>query len=223
MTRSLVIAHQCTIEILQRLEEEEVQQQPKEGGPLSPPLTPGTSPLGFIVRGPTGHKSPRSFDNQNFKLLSPSADPDKKRTSVWINNLIFDNSPLPPGFRRQTWGDAECSLLLDQQPYYFLQKWTDQGEHLKELQRKIVDDPLKQVLQTDLADGKTMETKSVALEHSEPPLSLAMRLQTDPMSPFITRSITRSSNKRAPPPKFPPFTNPTAQSGIDSMCFAALK
>lgn len=157
MTHSLIIAHQCTVDTLQRLEEE-VQQQPTEGDLVSPPLTPGSPPLGRVVRAPAGHKPSRSFDNQNIRFPAPAKDLASKRASVWINNLIFDNSPLPLGFRRQTWGDAECALFLDQQPYYFLQKWTDQGEHLNELRRTSIEHPIGHGVQEDSTNEKDEET-----------------------------------------------------------------
>ena len=130
MTRSLVIAHQCTVDTLQRLEDEEVQQSPTESDPLFPPLTPGPSSIGRFVRAPVGHTPSRSIDKRTFRSPLYAGDSDRKRVSVWINDLIFDKSPLPLGFRRQTWGEAECATFLDQQPYYFLRKWTNQGEHL---------------------------------------------------------------------------------------------
>lgn len=130
MTRSLIIAHQCTVDTLQRLEDEEVQQLPTESDPLSPPLTPGPSSISRVLRAPVGHKPSRSIDKRTFRSPLYAGDSDRKRVSVWINDLIFDKSPLPLGFRRQTWGEAECAMFLDQQPYYFLRKWTDQGEHL---------------------------------------------------------------------------------------------
>jgi hypothetical protein len=130
MTRSLIIAHQCTVETLQRLEDEEVQQLPTDSDPLSPQLAPGLSSTSRAMRGPAGHKPSPSFDKRNFRSPLYAGDSNRKRASVWINELIFDNSPLPGGFRRQTWGDAAGALFLDQQRYHFLQKWTDQGEHL---------------------------------------------------------------------------------------------
>jgi hypothetical protein len=178
MTRSLIIAHQCTVDTLQRLEEEVLQQQQQttEGDIISPPLTPGTPPLGRVIRGQSGHKSSRSFDNQNIRFPFPTKDLASKRASVWINNLIFDNSPLPLGFRRQTWGDAECALFLDQQPYYFLQKWTDQGEYLKELRRKSTEHPLGNDMQETSTDGEDEETKRV---HNEPLLDSVINSQTE--------------------------------------------
>jgi len=130
MTRSLIIAHQCTVDTLQRLEDEEAQQLPTDSDPLSPPLTPGLSSISRGVRRPAAHKPSPSFDKRNFRSPLYAGDSSRKRASVWINELIFDNSPLPGGFRRQTWGDAAGALFLDQQRYHFLQKWTDQGEHL---------------------------------------------------------------------------------------------
>jgi hypothetical protein len=135
ITRSLIIAHQCTVDNLQRLENEEVQQQAAESNPMSPQLPPGTLPLDRVLRAPTIHKPSRSFDKQ---IRSPihARNPKSKRASVWINSLIFDDSPLPLGFRRQTWCDSEYALFLDKQPYHLLQKWTDQGEHLEELRKQ---------------------------------------------------------------------------------------
>lgn len=137
MTRSLIIAHQCTVDTLEQLEEE-VFQQPADYDLISRSLTPEIPLLGRVVRAPVGHKPSRSVDNRDIRSSSPAKDLASQRASEWINNLIFDNSPLPLGFRRQTWGAAECALFLEQQPYYFLQKWTDQGEHLHEMQRQSI-------------------------------------------------------------------------------------
>ena len=97
---------------------------------MSLPLTPGLSSTSRAMRGPAGHKPSPSFDKRNFRSPLYAGDSNRKRASVWINELIFDNSPLPGDFRRQTWGDSAGALFLDQQRYHFLQKWTDQGEHL---------------------------------------------------------------------------------------------
>lgn len=165
MTRSLIIAQQCTVDTLQSLEEEEVQQQSSGDDTLSPPLTSETPPLGRVLRIQARHRYSRSFDNPNFPPPSPAKNLERKRASVWINDLIFDKSPLPPGFRRQTWGDAECALFLDQQPHYFLQKWTDQGERLNDLRREYVQQSPRQqtsadVVETDMARQISQDTSS---------------------------------------------------------------
>jgi len=128
MTHSLIIAHQCTVDTLEKLEDEEDQQSPneKDDNPLQSGALP--SPVtAQVLRLPARDKPSRS----------PRGDPilnAEKRASIWINDLVFDSSPLPSGFRRQTWGDRECSMFLEQQPYYLLQKWTDQGETLGRLE-----------------------------------------------------------------------------------------
>jgi hypothetical protein len=217
MTRSLIIAHQCTVDTLQRLEGEEVRQLPTNSDPLSPPLTPGLPPIGRVVRTTAGHKPSLSFDNQKFRLPSPAGVSGRERASVWINDLIFDNSPLPAGFRRQTWGDAECSLFLDQQPYYFLQKWTDQGEHLNELRRKDIEQPLLYGTHDPLAGGGDCETEPSALEDLGLPLKRdTMKLQAEYWPPIIPRS----DSKKAPAPRPPPLAN---SSHVGSMFPLALK
>jgi len=184
MTRSLIIAHQCTVDTLQRLEEEVVQQQQTmEGDLISPLLTPGTPPLGRVITGQSRHKSSRSFDNQNILFPFPTKDLASKRASVWINYLIFDNSPLPLGFRRQTWGDTECALFLDQQPYYFLRKWTDQGKYTKELQRESIEHPLGNDMQETSTDGKDKETKRV---HNMPLLNSAINTPTEYKQQYLS-------------------------------------
>jgi hypothetical protein len=111
MTHSLIIAHQCTVETLERLEDEDN--------------------LPFSVDSPG--LCPPSFNNQKSQLPLCSPDTSRKRASVWINDLIFKNACLPPGFRRHTWVDTECLEFLNQQPHYFLRKWTDQGANLDEV------------------------------------------------------------------------------------------
>jgi hypothetical protein len=124
MTHSLIIAHQCTVETLERLED----------GP-SPPLTPGASSIARTLKTPTRYKPSRSFDSQKSQWPLCSPDIGRKRASVWINDLIFETASLPPGFRRHTWGDTECLEFLDQQQHYFLRKWTDQGENLDKVDK----------------------------------------------------------------------------------------
>jgi hypothetical protein len=92
MTHSLIIAHQCTVETLERLED----------GP-SPPLTPGASSIARTLKTPTRYKPSRSFDSQKSQWPLCSPDIGRKRASVWINDLIFETASLPPGFRRHTW------------------------------------------------------------------------------------------------------------------------
>ncbi|CZR66657.1 uncharacterized protein PAC_16558 [Phialocephala subalpina] len=142
MTRSLIIAQQCTVDNIQSLEEEEeeVQQQLSGSEMLSPPLTPGTPPVGRVMRIPAGHRYSRSFDNQTFRPPLPAKDLERKRASVWINDLMFDKSPLP----------------ADLQPYYFLKKWSDQGERLNNMRSEHVEqtpgqDKLADLVETDTA------------------------------------------------------------------------
>ena len=91
------------------------------------------------------HKASGSHDDQGQSPVASSLyaeNSGSKRVSVWINGLIFDQNPLPLGFRRQTWCDPECTLFLDEQPYYLLQKWIDQREHPNELRRQVIDHTL---------------------------------------------------------------------------------
>jgi hypothetical protein len=128
MTHSLIIAHQCSVDDLERLENEEDRQGMSEKSETPPPSGALPSPsTARILRIPIGSKSPLSPRVRGGDRGEVIAG---KRTSAWMNNLMFDNSPLPSGFRRQTWGDRKSSLFLEQQPYYLLQKWTDQAEYL---------------------------------------------------------------------------------------------
>jgi hypothetical protein len=137
MTHSLIIAHQCTVDDLERLEDEEGRQGWSENSKTPPPSGTLPSPsTARIVRVPTGNKTPLSPGARSGVLGGVIAG---KRTSVWMNNLMFDDSPLPSGFRRQTWGDRECSMFLEQQPYYLLQKWTDQAENLQSTKSDVVE------------------------------------------------------------------------------------
>jgi hypothetical protein len=43
---------------------------------------------------------------------------------VWASSLIFDNSPLPSGFRRNTWGDTASAPTIASQAHYLVQAWT---------------------------------------------------------------------------------------------------
>ncbi|KIM94409.1 hypothetical protein OIDMADRAFT_60736 [Oidiodendron maius Zn] len=149
MTHSLIIAHQCSVDTLMKLEDEEYQQLPTESGEPSLSTTGPTS-VGRVVQLPARDKPlPWQF--------GPTKGAERKRASIWLNDLIFDKSPLPPGFRRQTWGDEECTKFLELQPYYFLQKWTDQGWHRNEIDKENIRHPPRQETETGIDVTGSME------------------------------------------------------------------
>ena len=176
MTRSLIIAHQCTVDTLQELEEEEVQHlaASPETELLAPPWIPGTQSVERVMMVSSKQKPSGSFDTQYFQPYSPGERVERKRTSIWINDLMFDKSPLPYGFRRQTWGVTECALFLEHEPHYFLRKWTNQGEHLNELGRQQLAEPRRHETQSYLPGIKTDNAKTLAiLESSDDSFRLA--------------------------------------------------
>jgi hypothetical protein len=110
------------------LEDEEDQQLSTEKDDNPPPLRALPPPVtAQVLRRPARDKPSRSLRG------NPSLNTGK-RASVWINDLVLDSCPLPSGFRRQTWEDGERSMFLEQQSYYLLQKWTDQGATLDSLE-----------------------------------------------------------------------------------------
>jgi hypothetical protein len=211
MTHSLIIAHQRTVDTLERLEDEEVQQLFVDGDGPSPPLTPGPSSVAHVIRLPARQKQSQSFDDQNFRPSSPARGTERKRASVWINDLMFDKSPLPPGFRRRTWGDVEFTMFLEQQPYC-LQKWTDQGKHVNKVWRERIDELPGQDTQTSIDDRETVETTPPVV--SGGPSSLP-----SPISKAQNGSLLldlRSNSDTASSPTVLPETN---TSGMVSTAF----
>jgi hypothetical protein len=98
-----MVAHQCTVDSLQALKDEEHQESQEEDVEQhSLPFDTGS----VSVKRAMGvrHRPSRSLDSQIVPLPSSPEDFRQKRASVWLIDLIFDSSPLPAGLRRQTWG-----------------------------------------------------------------------------------------------------------------------
>ena len=57
---------------------------------------------------------------------------EKKRAPAWVSDLIFDNSPLPAGFRRNTWGDIISSLSIASHVDHLVQVSADQDPEITE-------------------------------------------------------------------------------------------
>jgi hypothetical protein len=198
MTRSLIIAHQCTVDTLQRLEEEEIQQPHTESDPPSPPSTPDPFSIGRVVRVPAEPQPSRPFNNQNFWLPLRAEESTGKRASIWMKDLMFDNSPLPDGFRRQTWSESG-SAFIDQQPYYFLRKWTDQGERLSEMRKMNFEHPPRQDFQAGGPDGETPPTKPVILANSGPSPHHIVKSETGDLLSILPKGVS----EMAPFPTLP--------------------
>ncbi|KAH7386557.1 hypothetical protein BKA64DRAFT_711776 [Cadophora sp. MPI-SDFR-AT-0126] len=92
--QGLIIANRCAVDELETLENEAEEQDEEK---YDPPGT-RTSEVKRIIK--------------------------SKRASVWANSLIFDNSPLPSGFRRNTWGDTASAPTIASQAHYLVQAWT---------------------------------------------------------------------------------------------------
>ncbi|KAE8449897.1 hypothetical protein EG329_007374 [Mollisiaceae sp. DMI_Dod_QoI] len=194
MTRSLIIAHQCTIDTLHRFEADEMEQLGTESGMPSALSVPEVSSAEGIVKSPTAQKQSQSFSNQSTQKLSPTGDSERKRASIWINDLLFDENPLPQGFRRQTWGDKDCAFFIQQQPYYFLRKWTDQGARLNEMWRKPVPLSLGKDPPTGLVNGENANTNPPTLQKSaDSPTTPKMTLNESLLQSPNSGSGTKSS------------------------------
>jgi len=127
------VAHQCAVNQLERLESEEAEERNSETGEESSSTTESQTPTTGIVRLQTGEGADRMlqlFDDQPVVPPATSGSGKQKRASTWVKDLIFDNSPLPSGFRRQTWGDGISSMDNAQQAYYLVQKWTDKPSNM---------------------------------------------------------------------------------------------
>jgi hypothetical protein len=130
---SLIVAHERAVNQLERLESEEAEEQNSEAREQSSSATETQSPTTGIDRLQTrdgANRMPGLFDEQPIYSPAASGSGKQKRASTWVKDLIFDNSPLPSGFRRQTWGDGISSMDNAQQAYYLVQKWTDKPSNM---------------------------------------------------------------------------------------------
>jgi len=142
MSQSLIIAHQCAVDTLEKLEDEEVKQQtPDNGGP--PPNITGARSATIqalrLLKGNRAYELSRIFGDQEFQPPAALTTVAEQRASIWVNDLIFDKGLLPFSFRRHTWGDGASPSSVAQHPDYLLEKWTDQRGHFNEMRSECVD------------------------------------------------------------------------------------
>jgi hypothetical protein len=116
----LIIAQQCAVEELERLEDEQETAKPDDHFSPTEEIIPdsvGAQSLRPVVRRPI---LPRLETGMN----------DGKRRSVWLNDMLFGNN-VGQDVRRQSLASVlTSSTYQSQQSVYLLQKWTDQGDGL---------------------------------------------------------------------------------------------
>jgi hypothetical protein len=130
VAQSLIIAHQHTIDTLERLEEEDEEQQ-AEIRRLSPRISLSTPSHPERASPMQAHRFSRSYDSRAIQELMDYASQQNKRASVVMNDLVLGDMSLSVDLRRQSRRDSMA--LLDRQPSILLRKWTDQGDRFKEL------------------------------------------------------------------------------------------
>jgi hypothetical protein len=114
--QGLIVAHRCAVDQLEALESEAEEQDAEQVAPILGAQSSETQAMKIKtwnrerVTGDVGVQQRRMT---------------KKRASVWVSDLIFDNTPLPSGFRRNTWGDTVSSPNIASQARHLVQVWTD--------------------------------------------------------------------------------------------------
>ncbi|PMD62026.1 uncharacterized protein K444DRAFT_485157, partial [Hyaloscypha bicolor E] len=113
--QGLITARQCTVDQLEILENEAEAQNAEQDDSI--PEARSSEVEVMQIR--TGNGETVISDGSAQKRSTES-----KRASVWVSNLIFNNNPLPSGFRRNTWGDTISAPTIASQARYLVQEWT---------------------------------------------------------------------------------------------------
>jgi hypothetical protein len=113
--QGLITARQCTVDQLEILENEAEAQNAEQDDSI--PEARSSEVEVMQIR--NGNGETVISDGSAQKRSTES-----KRASVWVSNLIFNNSPLPSGFRRNTWGDTISAPTIASQARYLVQEWT---------------------------------------------------------------------------------------------------
>lgn len=127
MTQGLIIAQQCAIDRLQRLEQEEYLDCPEANGETVRQTSAIDQRTGRLqdTNLRTRLRANRAPQVNNGDVVPPVPDEfnPSVRISTWLNELIYDI----PDPKRQTWGGNEPSFTRTDQLARLLGKWTDQG------------------------------------------------------------------------------------------------
>jgi hypothetical protein len=150
--QGLITAHQCTVDQLEALENEAEAQNAEQDDSI--PEARSSEVEVMQIR--TGDREGLISDGSAQKRTTES-----KRASVWVSNLVFNNSPLPSGFRRNTWGDTISAPTIASQARYLVQAWTARAP-------KITKDPNQDQKKNSGPDIEDSEEEHG--DKSEPPL-----------------------------------------------------
>ena len=128
MTQGLIIAQQCAVDRLQKLEQEEYLDSPEANGEmvrqtLATDQSTGRPQDANFRTHLQVNRAPRVINGDIFPPV-PDEFNRSVRTSTWLNELIYDI----PDPKRQTWGGNEPSFTRTEQLARLLGKWTDQGK-----------------------------------------------------------------------------------------------
>jgi hypothetical protein len=120
VTESLIIAQQCAVEELERLEDEQEIAEADDH----------FSPTEEIIPDLEGAQSSRPVIRRPILPRLETGMNDGKRRSVWLNDMLFGNN-VGQDVRRQSLASVlTTSTYQSQQSVYLLQKWTNQGDGL---------------------------------------------------------------------------------------------
>jgi hypothetical protein len=127
VTQSLIIAEQCSVDELEKLEDEEFLQRGAEQ--ISNVEAASLSPVSR--GGSTANRQSRIVDGELLSALADAENTSQQRNSILFNSVMFDD--MSPTSRRQTWQEDLTSPFAVSQPINLLRKWTDEGDRLSKL------------------------------------------------------------------------------------------
>ncbi|KKY16803.1 putative ste50-like protein [Phaeomoniella chlamydospora] len=199
ITQGLVISQQYSINELSKLEDEEMTEVD------SPPST-STSNRNIVITH-IGGEDKRSgrisqmLDKLSNRARTPSPQPlSKKRTSVWLNELVFGDDTVSdphPGVRQK----RLSSVTTAQEPLQLLKRWTDHGEHYQRhysifdgssTEKKDLFAESSFLFTDDLNNALTVKENAVddhSISNLIDPIDKVKRVYTIPISPKTSISV----------------------------------
>ncbi|KUJ07768.1 uncharacterized protein LY89DRAFT_789455 [Mollisia scopiformis] len=144
--QGLIAAQRCAVDQLETLENEAEEQDSHQRDPIPKIKSPDALDEISATEDREQVMGDESEDERDVK---------KQRDSVWVNDLIFSNSPLSPGFRRNTWDDAVSSPSIESQAAHLFQVWTDQAPEEAETSGQNDEKSSGSGVATDISEEKS--------------------------------------------------------------------
>jgi hypothetical protein len=131
VTQSLLVARQCAVNELEKLEDSMPLEHPGSEFPPSVDTMAepqSLSPRSKEIRSP--NRQSRIMDGVFLPSPPMPVDICDRRSSVLLNEVMPGD---PAEMRRLTWEDTLSSSHIRAQPVHLLRKWTEQGSRLSKL------------------------------------------------------------------------------------------